>query len=212
MNSFYLKIFAMVTMLIDHTGAILFPNLIIFRMIGRLAFPIYCFLLVEGYSHTSNLKKYMIRLLLFAFISEMPFDLAFHNTRFYLNYQNVFFTLFIGLLAVHCYNFFKENKLKQISSIVLLCLISELIMCDYGIIGVLMILGFYIFKNNKKSLVIFEAILTLPIPLEPIALLSFIPIFSYNKKRGYTIKYLFYSFYPLHLFILYICKCYIMKR
>jgi hypothetical protein len=77
MSGLALKIVALSTMIIDHYGAIFQNDIIIFRIIGRLAFPIYCFLLVEGYYHTSNVKKYAARLLVFAFISEIPFDLAF---------------------------------------------------------------------------------------------------------------------------------------
>lgn len=204
MNGFYLKMLAVVTMLIDHIGAVLFPDYLIFRMIGRLAFPIYCFLIVEGYTYTHNLKKYMSRLLIFAFISEIPFDLAFNNTLLYMKHQNVFFTLFLGLTSIYSIDYFKHNKTKQAIAVTGTCLIAALMHCDYSFIGVLMILGFYLFKNNKKYLIAFEAFLTLPLSLEPFALISFIPIFMYNKKRGYTIKYLFYIFYPLHLVILYL--------
>jgi hypothetical protein len=203
MNGFYLKLLAVITMLIDHIGAVLFPQYLVFRMIGRLSFPIYCFLLVEGYTHTSNLTKYMKRLLIFAFISEIPFDLAFNSNLFFPKNQNVFFTLFLGLLAIYCIDHFNTNKLKQILYVISICLIALLINCDYNFIGVLMILGFYLYKNNKKMLVVFEAVLSLTLYLETFGLISFIPIFLYNKKRGYNIKYLFYIFYPVHLLILY---------
>jgi hypothetical protein len=92
MSVLVLKTLALFTMVIDHYGAIFQSDIIIYRIIGRLAFPIYCFLLVEGYFHTSNIKKYAARLLIFAFISEIPFDLAFFG-HVGFEHQNIFFTL-----------------------------------------------------------------------------------------------------------------------
>lgn len=100
LSGFTLKCIAMVTMLIDHMGYVLFPGYVIFRIIGRLAFPIYCFLLVEGAVHTSNWKKYLGRLFLFALISEIPFNLAIGGKLWYPASQNVLFTLLLGLLAI----------------------------------------------------------------------------------------------------------------
>ena len=91
---------ALVTMLTDHIGAIFYPDMIALRVIGRIAFPIYCFLLVQGFLHTSNLKKYMIRMGVFALLSEVPFDLARTGYWLDLGRQNVFITLFLGLYTV----------------------------------------------------------------------------------------------------------------
>ena len=132
-NGSTLKLIALISMLTDHTAAVVFPYLMIkyevytidFSMdyasmalsqggagwlyilyqimrrgIGRLAFPIYCFLLIEGFERTHSRAKYAFRLFLFALISEVPFDLAFHGQRVYLYYQNVFFTLLLGLLMM----------------------------------------------------------------------------------------------------------------
>ena len=99
MSGFWLKILAMISMLIDHTGMVLFPQMQGLRVLGRLAFPLYCFLLAEGAVHTSNSKRYLGRLLGFALLSEIPFDLACHNTALWMQSQNVFFTLFLGLAA-----------------------------------------------------------------------------------------------------------------
>ena len=95
MTGLTLKLIAVISMLLDHTGHVLFPGQIWFRYVGRLAFPIYSFLLAEGFFHTKNLKSYMFRLLFFGIISEIPFDLAFYDTVFTFEHQNVFWTLLL---------------------------------------------------------------------------------------------------------------------
>lgn len=210
MTNFHLKLLALITMLIDHIGAILFPEYIIFRIIGRISFPIYSFLLVQGYIHTHNLKKYMLRIGLLALISEVPFDLAFERTFISFDFQNIFFTLLIGLLAIHSINYFRNKKLIIPIVIFGLCFMAYIIKCDYGYTGILIILGFYIFKNSFKNLVLFHLILSIPFGLTNIFQIpSLIPIFFYNGKKGYNIKYLFYSFYPIHLLILYLITYFI---
>ena len=95
-NNFTLKMIAIISMLTDHVGCILFPDELIFRAIGRIAFPIFCFLVVEGFFHTRNTWNYLMRLCIFAILSEIPFDLAFFGKVFYLQKQNVFMTLALG--------------------------------------------------------------------------------------------------------------------
>ena len=100
-DTFKLKMLAVISMSIDHTGAVLMPDCIWLRIIGRLAFPIYCFLLVQGFRNTSNIKKYIGRLALFAVVSEIPFNLAFYGTIIAEEFRNVFFTLLLGLLLLN---------------------------------------------------------------------------------------------------------------
>ena len=106
LNSFTLKIIAIITMIIDHIGYVFLPvgtaYYDIARAIGRISFPIFCFLIVQGFFHTRSHINYLIRLLIFALLSEIPFDLAFHKTLFYWNSQNVFITLALGLFAIFC--------------------------------------------------------------------------------------------------------------
>lgn len=111
-----LKIIAIVTMLIDHTAAVLLGNNMIMRMIGRIAFPIFIFLLVEGAIHTRNKIKYALRLSLFALISEIPFDLAFSNEPFFFGYQNVFFTLAIGMFMIIAFDLVEKQKIPNVLS------------------------------------------------------------------------------------------------
>lgn len=122
-----LKMIAIITMFIDHTAAVILERMlymqrfssqtaytvyIIMRLVGRLGFPIFCFLLIEGFCHTRNVKKYACRLFLFALLSEIPFDLGFRGSIFYRQYQNVFFTLLIGLIVLAGFRLVEE-KIKQ---------------------------------------------------------------------------------------------------
>lgn len=193
-------------MLIDHTGAILYPDLIILRIIGRLSFPIFCFLLVEGYCHTKNIKKYTKRLAIFALISEIPYDLAFRNQILEFSHQNVFFTLFIGLISLYLLNTLKSQYLR-LTVLILSLLTAQLIQSDYKYAGVLMILIFYFFKEKILEKTVFVTTLNILLGgLQSYAALSMVPIFFYNQKKGASLKYFFYVFYPVHLLVLYFCR------
>lgn len=203
-NGFTLKWIAMLTMIMDHTGMVLFPQYIVLRIIGRLAFPIYCFLLVEGAVHTSNKKRYLIRLLVFALISEIPVDLICTGKVWSLSGQNVFFTLTIGLAAI----FLLQSRLSKGYSfvlIVVLILLAEYANMDYGGAGIVFILIFYMFREQlwQKSLLFAAADIFLYGGIQNYAVLSLLPILCYNGKRGPGMKYFFYLIYPVHLLILY---------
>lgn len=203
-NGFTLKWIAVITMIIDHVGMGLFPQYPIMRIIGRFAFPIYCFLLVEGAMHTSNKRKYLTRLLLFALISEIPFNLVLSGTPFYLTRQNIFFTLFLGLAAVFLLES-KMNKVFSLSLAVILCFVARFMHVDYGGAGVLFILIFYIFRNYPlmRAFAFVIATMTIYQGIQWYAILALIPISCYNGKQGPKMKYFFYLVYPIHLLILY---------
>lgn len=204
LNGFALKWIAVVTMAIDHTGMALFPQYVIFRIIGRLAFPIYCFLLVEGAVHTSNKGKYLGRLLLFAVISEIPFDLVRTGKLISWDAQNVFFTLFLGLAAVFLLQS-RINKTGSVAACAALLFAAQYACVDYGGGGVFIILLFYIFRSRllAKSAAFAAATFFLYGGLQNYAILSLIPVLCYNGKRGPGMKYFFYAFYPVHLMVLY---------
>lgn len=165
MDSFSLKLLACVTMLIDHTGAIFFPEIMFFRIIGRVAFPIYAFLITEGYSRTKNIKRYMFRLFILAIISQIPYMLAFETKGL-----NVFFTLLSGIFImiiidkkVHYYKLKHDIKISKevfdisiyiIKFVIILGIlyILEKFQSDYAIYGVCIILCFKMFKENFKKL------------------------------------------------------------
>jgi len=214
-----LKMIACISMLVDHIGAVLYPEIFFLRIIGRLAFPIFAFLIVEGYFHTKNISKYLLRLGVFAIVSEVPFDLTFWDAWLEFTYQNVFFTLFIGLVAIWIYDINKENnKTTAVMALILLTLVSILLKTDYNMFGVLMIFGFY--QYRKRNIYLFTWLLTIngfivilsisgaTISIESVsqifAVLSLGLIFIYNGKKGINLKYLFYAFYPVHLLILHV--------
>lgn len=192
----------------------LYYTYMIFRMIGRVAFPIFCFLLVQGFLHTSNKKKYALRLGLFALISEIPFDLAVTSKVLEFDYQNVFFTLFIGLLTMMAYEAVEKkeewnNALRVICYILVVLVgmgIANFLKTDYDAIGVFCIMMLYMFRKNKVSQIVVGCCSFL---WEITAPLAFVPIGFYNGKRGWKMKYFFYAFYPVHLLILYFI-CYFM--
>ena len=201
-----LKLIAIFSMFIDHIAAMFLAKqeyellYIIGRNLGRLAFPIFCFLLVEGFVHTKNLRKYSKNLFLFGLISEIPFDLAFFHKVYEPLYQNVFFTLAVGLVVLLGISKWRENIWLVIGTVFTGCIFSILINCDYSYIGVLMIVFFYWFYNNPQLKYVSIAILNGI--FQPFAILALIPIYFYNGKRGMGVKYIFYYFYPVHLLLL----------
>ena len=243
MSSFTLKMIAIITMLIDHIGAIFIPEntllYVIFRGIGRLAFPIFVFLIVEGFYHTSNIKRYLARLGIFALLSEIPFDIAFYDSNYpganlvteiskgayaavltrMMQYQNVFFTLFLGLLLITLINRTEKKFSKQTiySSMIIaaltlaFCLLALFLRTDYNFAGILLIAAFYLFRGNKALLTVSLLIVFGGIygGISILAALSMIFISLYNGKKGKDIKYFFYIFYPAHLLILFIVHLFV---
>nr|WP_270249728.1 TraX family protein [Coprococcus catus] len=206
-----LKLIACLSMFIDHLGAVCFSGMMGFRIIGRLAFPIYCFLLVEGAVHTHDMKKYILRMGIFALISEVPFDLAFYHRLVYTGHQNVFFTLGLGLLAI----WFLEHPIEQLDIpdvlykllvIIAAGLIAEFFNTDYGFTGIAVICIFYYLRGQPQLKYPIAAILLAAMGgVEFYAVLALIPILLYNGQRGRQTKvmqYGFYIFYPAHLLLI----------
>ena len=173
-----LKWIAVISMLIDHAAEVLINHnaaltdpiwaqiYVLMCGIGRIAFPIYAFLLVEGFLHTRDVKKYLARMLTFAVVSEIPFDLAVFHTPFYWGYQNVFFTLFLGLLALAGENVLHQSSgmfagacLWKQAFVLILCVgTAQLINCDYGAFGVFFIILLYMTRYDKKTQTVLGAI------------------------------------------------------
>lgn len=169
LSAFALKIIAIVSMLIDHVGAVLLPDVIELRYIGRLAFPIFCFLIAEGYAHTKNAPKYLSRLGLFALISELPFNLAFRGELLYFGSCNVFITLFLGLLAIMLFEAVLKwdglsgflSQLIALVPVVCLAAAADSIGSDYGKYGVVLIFIFHIFREHRTAALLVFAFSTI---------------------------------------------------
>ena len=231
-NNNTLKIIAMILMLLDHLWGTIIPGNQWMTLIGRMAFPIFAFLIVEGFFHTSDLKKYMKRLFIFGLISEIPFNLIYTGSIIFPFHQNVMFTLLLGLLIINEIDKLKNNKeikkkIIPILKIFLFLIFSIIGFVDYGVTGVLTIVVFYLFRGFKLAwigqlislillyIVFFEGqsvILNIFnheyfLPLQSIGILSLIFIWLYNGEKGKNnklIKYLFYSFYPVHMLVIYL--------
>ncbi|MBQ7065105.1 MAG: TraX protein [Firmicutes bacterium] len=217
-----LKVIAVTAMLIDHIGAVFFAEnqIILFkvfsravtlyevmRFVGRIAFPIYAFLLVEGFLHTRSRRNYGLNLFIFALISEIPWNLMHLGKVFFRYSQNVMVTLLLGFLGLCALEHFAGKWLPQLGSLLLLALLSLLLRCDYGITGFGFILMIYILRDYRHLQVLFGCVM---LSSTWKAGLAFIPINMYNGERGFirgrVLKYLFYAFYPCHMLILYLIR------
>ncbi len=223
-NGSVLKMIAVISMLIDHTAFLLADEIpgfavpllaiggreitlyYIFRKIGRLAFPIFCFLAAEGFFYTRNQKRYAGNLLLFALLSEIPFNLMKSGRFLFPSGQNVFFTLFFGVLLLYIFKNVKNETAKLVAMLGV-AVIAILAKADYGLPGVLLILLLFVLRELPAV----RTILAYPLLSGGwAAFCAFLPIHMYNGKRGFIksglLKYAFYLFYPLHICILVIIK------
>lgn len=208
-NAFHLKIIALLTMIIDHLGLLFFTENPMFRIVGRIAFILYAFMLVEGFFHTKDFKKYAGKLLLWALLSEIPFDIAIHGKWFHWEHQNIFWTLFLSLIGIHWLEKHKEMGLKILIGVFIL--FSTLVLrVDYGIYGVGMVFAFYFSKkyNGKLIFPLFASLFigSFMSKIQFFALLGFLIIYFYNGKQGRKTGTIFYSFYAIQLGILGIIK------
>lgn len=180
----------------------------VMRFIGRIAFPIYCFLLIEGFMKTHDVKKYALRLGAFALISEIPFNLGLTGSWLSRGYQNVFFTLLIGLLTMIAFDTIEKRLSNKIGSVLLRMVavglgmaLADVLNTDYAAIGVLCIMVMFIFRRKRAAMMCAGAVSFL---WEITAPLAFIPLALYNGERGLRMKYVFYWFYPVHMLVLYL--------
>lgn len=238
-----IKIIALTSMAIDHFGQVILKNGIVFNapyqvfsneqfagllklvemchIIGRIAFPLFCFLLVEGFLHTHNLKKYILHLGLFAVLSEPIYDLAVAEKIFSIKQQNVLFTLLLGVITLAIIRKYKENIPCTIMITAISSLLSFILHLDGWYYGILLIITFYVFHDRnviKYTLVVAIMFLcgldfSLKALIDPYfitAACSLIIVNFYNGKRGIKLKYFFYAFYPVHLIVFYMLATYVV--
>ena len=215
LSSFSLKLIAILSMTVDHVGYVLLPQYFFLRGIGRLAFPIFCFLLSEGLSYTKSRPKYLFRLALFAVLSEVPFDLAFNRAWLEFSHQNVFFTLLLSFGAIWCYDVLLKitdrNYFVAILAVLPFCAAAELLGTDYGMWGVLFVSAFWILREKPVFAMLAFASVNIVLYLtdshiiQMYALCAVPLLLLYNGKKGfYANKYFFYAYYPFHLLIIFL--------
>ena len=243
-NGSVLKWIGIFTMFIDHVGLVLVRKILfltqnpawvdiywIFRYIGRIAFPLFCFLLVEGFVHTRDRKKYLSRMCLFALISEIPFNLAIDGKWFSFEENSVMLTFVLGLLLLSILHWLLEpikgngvnpisflRALLALTAIGIMMKLANLLNVDYGDVGILSIVLFYLNRDKRFLAALFGcgALLLSNIKelqfnyVELPAFLAILPILFYDGTRGRQNKYFFYIFYPAHLLLLGLLAAYVL--
>lgn len=201
MTGFQLKLLAMLAMTADHIGAVFFPEIPLLRWIGRLAMPVLCFFIGEGLRHTRSPRRYLLRLTGFALLSELPFDLAFYSGIEW-GHQNAYFTLALGLLALWA---IQSRGMEGWLLALTAALAAELLGCDYGMYGVLLILLLDRFHRARSEQLAAAALLNLAffgLQTQTLSLIALPLLWLYNGKRGRDDRRLFYLYYPAHLCVL----------
>jgi hypothetical protein len=217
----FLKLVAIITMVIDHAGRIFFPGNILLGILGRIAFPLFAYCLVVGCLYTHDVKKYILRLSVFAVVSQPFFGMAFHPTweQFWQEFfiVNIFFTLVAGVLAVNALMNIKRNWW-------MLCVVVAMelfIGLDYGFYGIGLMVIFYLCRNKSWLSAMLAAAWTLfmggmfgdfvqfggiGLDRQFFALLALPLIYVHTNFNPKIHKYVFYAFYPAHLLILFLAR------
>ena len=231
-TSFTLHILAMLLMLCDHLWATVVPGNDWMTCVGRIALPIFAFMIVEGYFHTRSLKKYVGRLALFAVLSEIPFNMVMGSSLFYPIHQNVLWTFLIAVFLIWLNEKAKKKGkvwLRAVTCVGTVCLafvLGLVTFVDYNYAGVLTVLVFYFFRGRKWWHFVGQALClyyinvevlsgfyyevnvfgqTMNLVRQSFALLALIPIWLYRGNQGpynKVIKNIYYWFYPVHLLVL----------
>ncbi len=217
LNNNQLKIIAMISMLIDHAGKILDFGYPWCTAIGRIAFPIFAYMIAEGCHYTKNRKKYLLTIVSLAFIFQVVYFISSGSL-----YMNILFTFSLSILTIYCIDYFKNTKklgsffvlILELAAVVFLSVFLPKILpgtdfkIDYGILGILLPVAIYLMPNKTLKLICATIILSimaiLSYKLRWFALASIPLLAIYNENRGnLNLKYMFYVFYPLHLIVLY---------
>ena len=228
LDSTALRLLAILFMVLDHLWATVVPGNLWLTCLGRLAFPIFAFQLCEGYRHTGDFRRYRRRLLVFALLSEIPFNLFYAGSVIFPFHQNVLFTLLLGLLAIRQADRLRREegiKKKSLRCLALLLIFAGgvVLFPDYGLMGIMTVLCFFVFRDHRLFQLAAMAVLniftfkgqTIPIslfglacdfPIQGFALLALPLIWLYNGEKGRGgkgLRLFWYIFYPLHMLALY---------
>ncbi len=232
LDAAWLHILAMIFMTCDHLWATVVPGWDWLTCVGRITFPVYAYLLVEGYFHTGDLGRYVRRLLVLALVSELPFNLMTTDVWIFPFHQNVIWTLLLGLWMIHL------NEKARKSGRLWLRILTGLLTCGFGYVagmltmvdyngaGVLMILMFYFLRGRTWRHLVGQILglyyintelisgryydvpffgSTFPFYQQTFSLLALIPIWLYRGRQGHhskTFRWLCYGFYPAHMLLL----------
>lgn len=200
-----MQFIAMITMLMDHIGLMFFPSDPVWRLIGRIAFPIYAYALVQGYIHTSNFKKYAVRLLIIGALSQIPYQLAINHDGL-----NVVLTLLASLLVLRMLDHIQPG-LVSIWIIAGFSILMEVLPFDYGAYGLLLVL---IFKYARSTqMLLMHGLLNLVyllaygwviqmVSLVPTLMIVFGPRLWERLEARRMPAWIWRSFYPAHLALL----------
>lgn len=228
LDSTALRLLAILFMVLDHLWAAVVPGNLWMTCLGRLAFPIFAFQLCEGYRHTGDFRRYCLRLLVFALLSEIPFNLFYAGSLIFPFHQNVMFTLLLGLLAIRQADMLRQEegiKKKSLRCLALLLIFAGgvVLFPDYGLMGVMTVLCFFVFRDHRLFQLAAMAVLnifafkgqTIPVslgalafdfPIQGFALLALPLLWLYNGEKGRGgkgLRLFWYIFYPLHMLALY---------
>lgn len=233
MSAATLKKIAVITMLIDHVAVAFFCIFTsnydgsaafagadtiyqVMRIIGRTSFPLFCFLLVEGFCHTKSVRKYLLRLFVFACLSEVPFDLAFFDKIWDFSMQNVFFTLFFAVAAMECLHRSEKSEVKRLRAawmlgVVVCTLAAYVLRTDYSWKGVILVLLLYVFRYQRIVACFAGYAAMCLLMLSSWGFPAFFLMNGYNGKKGNGSKYFFYVFYPVHILVLAGIRIWVLK-
>lgn len=204
MSSSMIKAVAIITMIIDHIGIVFFPQIVVFRIIGRIALPLFAWQLSISVDKTHDMKKLLNRIFLFSMISQVPYFILFGNGL------NIFFSFTLSIITLI---FYKKEKLAGYFALVASIIISQATNLEYGWYAIMMVFLFYCFKNDIRKSVLAQVVLNIVYflifpSIQPYALLSFLIIGLYNNEKGklYNCRLAMYSIYPLHMILLIFLK------
>lgn len=227
LTSNMLRGLACLFMVSDHLWATIVPGNMWMNYIGRLAFPIFAFQIAEGYRHTSDFRKYAMRLFLFGLISEIPFNLMYAGGFIFPFHQNVMFTLLLGLLSIRAIDTIRQNiqshasaksSIKPILALAGCLLLATVGFVDYGFWGVMTVILFHVFRDFRGARILQLAAMiyihceaykgmfipvdlfgnTIEFATQGFAVLALIPIWLYNGRQGRKSKAIQYGFYAFY--------------